>query len=1239
MKRSIISFMTLCFALMATAEPIGKQAALYTAKAYMLAKGKSINQAQTPFKAHSNATSNGQEDTYYYVFNAGDNGGYVIVSGDDRVEPILGYVDHGSFDPDNIPENMRELLQMYTNEIKFVIDNNIQPDDPRIKKRNKVAGTRHSVGEMLTTRWNQGRPYNITCPDYYLEDDKEEQTPLPKRSGPATGCTATAMAQVMYFYRYPEKIKKLIPSYSITYWSKKDGSSKTVNIPAIPRNTVIKWDDMRDTYSWEDGHVANAQDSAVANLMRYCGQAVTMHYGPSSGANFSAEAYIEYFGFDQRAWVGERYNFSIDEWFNLIYNEIDQGYPVLISGFSSGGGHAFVIDGFDGDNLFHLNWGWGGGSNGWFLVGILNPGDNSGIGASSSSDGYSMSQRALFNLRLPRTPKSEGYLTVSDASIYNNTSIRVKYTNRTGSSNSFHTGIVMLDENGELALVGDKQNINGLANNATATKTFQIAGHLPEGTYKLSPASKPSKSEEWQAEYDFKTQYIEAVVDSTDQVFLSFKRPIPTYESIVVDTIVFPGTRIVGKEQEVKVTFRNEGKEYFKTIYLLASKTQEKVYTKSKSQVAIHAGETLDISYFFKPEETGTYNLWLATDDKGNNVIGEGTMEIIEESQASKADLTVTSYTITNLVNNYIYGKTMVGQAKIRNNKSEEYKGRVKLQIWTQYNGQGSAWSGSTHTYDVDIMGGKIATIDFQFDGLGENNKYYLAAYYGNQDGSLGNGGVWDLGGWTVKAGIACWKNDGTLTGKEYKSSLTTSATFCGILADCSKRITRMSGNKNPNTIYAFGENMEPPTTLVDHNLVHGKHANHINLVNDQPYYLPATFRADTATYTYTFAETEDGTRWHAFTMPFAVDSIFLDGAEVTLDDTLNHFWIYEFAKESYNGDVVFKPAQKLRSGTPYIIAGDRKMAGRSLVFRAYNVPFYKSGTDQMVVTSANYKFHGNTFAPKLKNIYLLNEAGTAFEYTTVIKTLDAMASYFTTELPDSLMPESIVLPEIPVAPVRKITLDEMATGPIVAGTYDELTLCRTYETGLNTVCLPFQIDDVTSVFGEGIQAYTFYGLSSNYIEFIKADTLAAGIPFIILVPEVETTAEAGIPSTIVLEDITIDETSVQAGFVEHSSTIFQGTYAPIVAAEQQNVIYGVAVDGATFMLEGQDQVNGFHAYLRLPENAEAMTIRLWDDPTGIRRIDNGEWGMENAIFNLAGQRLQKMQKGVNIVNDRKVLK
>ncbi len=1238
MKRLTFSFLTLCFALIVAAEPIGKRAALYTAKAYMLAKGKSISQNQAPFKASSNGVTqqNGEENAYYYVFNAGGNDGYVIVSGDDRVEPILGYVDQGSFDPENIPENMREMLQMYADEIKFVIDNDIQQDDPIIKKRSKVSGTRHSVGEILTTRWNQGKPYNITCPDYYKEDDEKETTALPKRSGPATGCTATAMAQVMYFYKYPEKTKKIIPGYSLTYTSKKNGSQKTTTLPSIPRS-VIKWDDMQDIYEWEDNHVANAQDSAVANLMRYCGQAVNMHYGPSSGANFSAEAYIDYFGYDQRAWVGERRDFSIDDWFDLIYNEISQGYPVLMSGFSSGGGHAFVLDGFDGDNLFHLNWGWGGGSNGWFLVGILNPGDNSGIGASSSSDGYSMSQRALFNLRLPGTPKSEGYLSISDVTIINS-SIKAKFTNRTGSTNGFHTGIVTIKENGELELVGTKLNIPSMTNGSSQTKTFQIAGKLPEGTYKLSPASKPAKSEEWQAEYDFQNQYIEAVVDSEGAVVLNMKSPIPTYESISIDTITFPGTRIVEQNQEVKVTFRNEGKEYYKTIYLLASKTQEKIYAKSKSQVAIHAGETLDISFFFKPEETGTYNLWLATDERGNNVIGEGTMEVITEAEAVKASLTVTEYKITNLVNGFVYGKRLVGQAKVRNNKNTDFHGRFRLTIWVQYGGSGSAWGGSSRTYDTDILAGKVATVDFSFEDLSENNKYYISASYVDQDGELGNGGVWDLGGWTMKPGLAMWKNDGSVTGKEYKSSMTTSVSACGIYADCSRKINRMSPNKNPNTIYAFGEQMVPPATLTESNLVHGKYASHINLFSGEPYYLPTTFRADSASFTYTFPATEAGTGWHAITMPFEADSIFLDDAPVTLDDTLKHFWIYEFVMEGYSGEVVFKPATHLRGGTPYIIAGDATMAGRSVVFRSLGVPFYKSGSDKMVVTSANYKFHGNTYTPKLKNIYVLNGEGTAFEYTTTITELEAMASYFTTVLPDSVAPASIILPDVPVLPIREATLDEMASDPVISGTYDLLTLKRTFEAGLNTICLPFQVDDVAAIFGEGAQAYEFYGLTGSDLDFVKTESLAAGVPYIISLPE-------AIADDIVLSNVTIDEANVQAGSVDKYGTSFRGTYRLTSYDTSSTGLRRLNADGTLTELSPDELVCGFRAVFYIPTDGEA-TVRLYDDVTGIA-APLGETAI-GTVYNLAGQKLSHLQsairnsqlrRGVYITGGKKIIK
>lgn len=1236
MKRLSLSLLTLCMALQLTAGPVSKQTALYSAQNYMLAKGKNIVASQKPFKAPRKAASaqqTNEEDAYYYVFNAGNDGGYVIVSGDDRVEPILGYVDKGSFDPNNIPENMRSWLQLYADQIKFIIDNDIQPGSPLIQKRNKIRGTKHSVGELLTTRWNQGRPYNLTCPDYYLEKDKEEGTSLPLRNGPATGCTATAMAQVMNFYRYPEKTKAVIPSYSITYTSEKDGSRKTVTQTAIPRNTPIDWDNMRDTYSWSDGHKPNAQDSAVANLMHYCGQSVNMHYGPSSGANFSAYAYTHYFGYDNSCYVGERYDYFIDDWFDMIYNEIEQGYPVLMSGFSSGGGHAFVLDGFDGDNLFHLNWGWGGGSNGWFLVGILNPGDNSGIGASSSSDGYSMSQRALFNLRLPDNINADTYLFAKDVSAVN-TSIKATFENRTGANGSFTTAIVRYDENDNLVVVGTQQSISNMADGASSTKTFSIRNKLPEGTYKLSPASKAARSKVWKPKYDLRNHYIEAVVDSTGVVLTPVD--INNGNSISIDTIVFPGLRIVGQEQEVKVTYRNNGNEYFREVRLFASKTQNKVYVESKSMVAIRNDETVDVSYFFKPEETGTYNLWFCTGSDGGGQVGTGTMEVVTEAEAeaNKAKLTVNSYTVTNLANGVAYGKRIVGKAAIKNNKNVDFHGGIRLQIWNQPNSSGSAWGGSSHTYNVDILAGKIATVDFDFDGLSENNKYYISASYVNQSGSLNNGGVWDLGGWEMKAGIASWKTDGTIVGKQYTTSIATLSSVCGVYADCSKKINRMTPNKNPNTIYAYAAGMEVPATLDGSNVVSGKHASNINLVSDEPYYLPVTFDADTASFTYTFAETEDGSGWHAFTMPFEADSIFIDDIPVSLEDSLNHFWIYEFAAEDDNGDVIFRPATILRGATPYIIAGDAKMAGRSLVFRSYDVPFFKAGSDKMVVTSSCYQFHGNTYSPKVKDCYILNEEGTAFEYVTTTKTLPAMASYFTTNLTDELTPDSIPLPEIPASPVRKAVLDEMVDSvAIEANRYDELTLKRTFQAGWNTICLPFDVKNVEGLFGEGAKAYTFCGIVDNEIDILISDSIDAGVPYLIYIPE-------AITEDFELEDIHIAPNNVQSGYTSHCGAYFCGTYNPIAAGNWMKVgdddtIYGLNADGTIVKIDEETGINGFRAYFNLQEGTEATAIHIFDSPDAISVIPVSK--EDGSIYNLAGQRLSKPIKGINIIKGKKV--
>ena len=292
MKRIFISvFLAAIIPFVAKAESVTKSDAFNIAQQYLISKGKVLNQSRTPYRSVRKVKGQA-ESAYYYVFNAEGGNGYVIVSGDDRTPEILGYVEDGSFDEATIPENMKSWLQLYVDQIKFLADNNITVNKNAVKARARARSTRRSVPELLTTRWNQGKPYNITCPDYYLEDDKKETTPLPRKSYPATGCTATAMAQVINFYKFPDKTKAIIPGYSITYYSQTNGSSQTVSQKAIPRNTPIDWDNMLDRYDWEDGHVANAQDSAVANLMHMCGQAVQMHYGPSSGANFSAESYI-----------------------------------------------------------------------------------------------------------------------------------------------------------------------------------------------------------------------------------------------------------------------------------------------------------------------------------------------------------------------------------------------------------------------------------------------------------------------------------------------------------------------------------------------------------------------------------------------------------------------------------------------------------------------------------------------------------------------------------------------------------------------------------------------------------------------------------------------------------------------------------------------------------------------------------------------------------------------------------
>lgn len=1000
MKREL-TLATLALACLSLwAYPVDREAAREAARLFLQDKGVDMTTNAPAHRApRKQAAAKG--DSYYYVFNAGGNNGYVIVSGDDRTEEILGYVDHGTYSEDALPAHMKAWLQGYADQIQFLIDHDIQGSDAkqRAAARRKLKATKHAIPVLMSTTWNQGDPYNSKCPVYYKGDGTTDQ--------PASGCVATALAQVLNYYKYPTRTRKDIPSITNTY-TLDNGTKKTVTTKVIRRSTKIDWDNMVDNYT---GGETQEQKDAVGNLMYYVGQSVGMGYGPQSGAGFGsnvASAFINYFGYDDSAYMAYRTDYTIDGWFNLIYDEIAAGHPVGFAGWSTGGGHSFVLDGFDGERLFHLNWGWGGGSDGWFLLGVLNPGDNSGTGASTSSDGYSMGQTALMNLRMPDAQKADptACLSITDVSI-NGTAIKGNYINWTGAQGTFHAAIAYQQEDGTMAPVGGKYESFSLNANTYYTKTYDVNGRLPEGTWHLSPASKLSTAKTWRTLYNMRDTYVEAVVDANGQTTL--RMVTPNYD-LRVDTIKCVGTHEAGTEQEIQVTFTNQGDEYVRELRLFASTSDVKVDAESRAVVALKQGESGTYSFFYTPQEAGDYNLWICSESSGEGEVGHGQMTVADKGQGEKPNLTVSSFVFKNSSNGTVYGQRLTGSVVIRNKDSKPFAGKVVLQLWRQPQGSGTAWSSSSSTSMVEIEPTRSVQVPLEFTGLEYGTTYRIQVkVYGNE---IDKGGLWEHG-WVCQPGIVMWKADGTITATATKTSMMASSTSCALLVD-NTTVRRISPNKNPNTIYAVTEGTSVPSGLDGKNLVSADTANLITIANGEPYYLPLTFTAKEAHYRHTLPTDANGQGWQAFTLPFAADSITVNGRGAVLNDPNNHFWIYEYAWNDDNGEPVFAPAEQLRGNTPYIIAADSCLAGQTIDFAGTEVSFFKASSTKSVVSTEEFSFLGTTLTEKKADVYLLNSTGTAFEYTQEAQATTPTGAYFTTTLDASTRPAAINLPPVP---------------------------------------------------------------------------------------------------------------------------------------------------------------------------------------------------------------------------------
>lgn len=307
--------------------------------------------------------------TCYYVFANGEDKGFTIVSGDDRMPEVVGYSAQGTYDPDHLPANYVGFMKAYQETVEALLKGDAQVSGGLAEARQwraERAGSAAVAPLLGGIKWNQSAPYNKMCPIYNGTNRA------------VTGCVATAMAQVMMYYKYPKELKATIEGYTT--------KSYKMNVPKINSGATYDWDNMLPNYSKSD--YSSAQANAVAKLMYHCGAAVKMDYGPSSGANVTPDILATYFGYDADLMQDlTRTVFTLQQWMTLIDNELKAKRPILYCGQSSDGGHEFVCDGSDGKGLYHINWGWGGYQDGYFDLTILQP-TKGGAGSGSAIDGY-----------------------------------------------------------------------------------------------------------------------------------------------------------------------------------------------------------------------------------------------------------------------------------------------------------------------------------------------------------------------------------------------------------------------------------------------------------------------------------------------------------------------------------------------------------------------------------------------------------------------------------------------------------------------------------------------------------------------------------------------------------------------------------------------------------------------------------------------------------------------------------
>lgn len=839
MKRLYLLLILFVAVWTASANPIDRRQARQQAEKFLKEKGGVISGES----AARSIGRKGTADQPFYVFNIVDDRGFVIVAGDDQVDPIIGYTTQGCFDENNLPVNFKAWLEQIAAGITAIA---AQPAQARAasapKATTRPVAIHNRIEPLIITSWNQGNTDNVY----------NSHLPLVSGQRPCTGCVATAGAQIMYYYhRDLPDMTQPVPGYSLTNSSGKDvsnGADTSADLPAIQ----FKWDLMKTQYSYKDPEVPNSEEEdAVADLMLYCGYAAQMNYGladkhggSSASTSTLADGFSKYFGFNPNTWKDvQRKDYSISEWDEIIYNELACGRPIIYSG-SFNGGHAFICDGYDGAGMYHFNWGWGGSYNGFFKLQATNPKGESDI----SDMGYIEDNYCIIGLQ-PNNwpdivdpnaddtweiPEIDGIVATASNVRVEGTEVKMGLGNYNDDPYAFGYGIGKLNNDGTITPIDTNNEIYknwGTLNRGQyyPNVSFDFSSYdLSDGKQTLVPISLLNGETEWRRckpadlyfevttssgektiiahpiedlqinEFELATGgtpgnsqsinlritnngdnlektlyvYVAAVGDEgfgeyassqtirmasgstkdyrlrigkleagdyTLRVLNKYKgdvvlaqKEITISQDLQATNFEVTGKKYANKTLRVDATIENHAGDYAVPLYLFASTTNTKKFFYAAGS-AIERGGSEVVTFYFHPSTSGTWNIWITTDQNGENVIGQSTVEVSESHPAS---LSISSE-VQNLVFDTIMDEKMVINVDVTNNGSYDYDDVIEVYLFkSRPDNSGYGDLIVTQQQEILLEPSAKTSLKFSFDDLEDGSKYFYYIYYYSTENS-----------------------------------------------------------------------------------------------------------------------------------------------------------------------------------------------------------------------------------------------------------------------------------------------------------------------------------------------------------------------------------------------------------------------------------------------------------------------------------------------------------------------